>query len=205
MEQAIDQPQKRRYTVSEYFAIDAASDMRHEYRDGEIIAMAGGTAAHSLIKTNIIRSLGNRLEKGPCLVYESDLRVKAYRMERYVYPDVFVVCGKDQFDPDAPPNTTIANPKLIVEVLSPGTELTDRSEKFLYYMRCETLEEYVLVSQDKALVEVYHRPPKGEPWQAAWSFLFYEGRDAVASLQSLQIDLPLGEVYAKVPLPVAVE
>jgi Uma2 family endonuclease len=198
MQQAIASPPdpQRRFTVSEYFAMDSASDQKHEYRDGQIIAMAGGTESHSLILTNLIRALGNRLANGPCRVYESNLRVRVKRSVRYAYPDVFVACDERQFDPDDPNHTTIINPKLIVEVLSPSTELSDRTEKFEFYLASPTLEEYVLVSQDRARVEAYHRRPDG-----GWLFSYLVGLDAIARLGSLEIELPLSEIYSKVALP----
>jgi len=200
MEQAVEQPPPRRYTVSEYFELEAASDQKHEYRDGQIIAMAGGTESHSLIIANVIGELRSRLKDQPCRVYDSNLRVKVDRRYSYAYPDILVVCGERKFDPDDPSHITITNPKLVVEVLSPSTELSDRGEKFSYYLQSPTLEEYVMISQDKAKVETFLRQPDG-----TWSFAYFIGREATARLRCLQIELPLTEVYAKVDLPKVIE
>jgi Uma2 family endonuclease len=162
--------------------------------------MASGTESHNLIKNNLIRVLGNRLEKTPCRVHDSDMRLRAARSIRYTYPDVFIVCGERRFDPDDPRHTTMMDAKVVIEVLSPSTEASDRGEKFSYYMQSKTLEEYVIVSQDRAKVETLLRQPDG-----SWSMRFFEGREAAAPLRSLQIDLPLSEVYAKVDLPAVVE
>jgi Uma2 family endonuclease len=200
MAQAIEQPLARRYTLSEYFELEAASEQRHEYRNGEIIAMAGGTESHNLIKNNLITALSVRLKDSLCRVHDSDMRLRAAKSIRYTYPDVFVVCGDRRFDPDDPRHVTIIDPKLVVEILSPSTEASDRGEKFSYYLQSKTLEEYVLVSQHIAKVETLLRQPDG-----TWTLAFFEGREAVVRLRSLQIDLPLSEVYAKVELPVIAE
>lgn len=187
----------RRYTVAEYFEIDQASpDHRYEYWDGQLLDMAGGSESHGLIAANVLTSLNQRLADQPCRVYGSDVRVQVHRTTRYVYPDASVVCGPREFNPDAPKNSTITNPRLIVEVLSPSTESHDRSDKFADYIRCPVLEEYVMVVQDKPRIECYHRQGDG-----SWSFTWFEGIDATARLRSLQIEMPLREAYAKVEFP----
>ena len=195
MSQATSQP-PRLYSTAEYFQIDSAPDVKFEFRDGELVDMAGGTESHSLIATNIAAVLVNSLQGKPCRVYGGDLRVRALRDVRYAYPDTFVVCGDRQFDPDAPKNTTVTNPTLIVEVLSPSTELTDRTEKFERFIKCESLKEYVLVSQHRPHVETYLRQD-----DRTWSFAFFDGLDAIARLRCLEIDLPLRSAYANVEFP----
>jgi Uma2 family endonuclease len=200
MEEVIDPYASRRYTLEEYFDLADASEEKLEFRDGEILMMAGGTESHSLIIANVVGELRARLKSSPCRVYDSNLRVRARKNRRYTYPDALVVCGKRQFDPRDARNLTVINPTLIVEVLSDTTEGIDRGEKFMAYIRAESLKEYVLVEQHTARLQSYFRQPDG-----TWSFAYFEGRDAVARLRSLQIELPLSEVYAKVDLPVAVE
>src|SRR5436190_1846687 len=120
----------RRYTLDEYFKIARDSEVKLEYIDGEIVAMAGGTYNHSLITTNTIIALGNRLKGKQCRVLESNLRVGIKR-SRYTYPDIPVVCGAPQFDPRD--SETIVNPRVLIEVLSPSTERSDRGEKVNRY------------------------------------------------------------------------
>src|SRR5450755_1942635 len=120
MERLAEQP--RRYTVEEYLRLEHESPEKHEYRDGEIIAMAGGTYEHSLIIANIIGELRGRLKGTPCRVNESNLRVRVARTVRYSYPDLAVVCGEPQFDPKDVNRTTVTNPRLVVEVISESTE-----------------------------------------------------------------------------------
>src|SRR3982751_6620794 len=102
----------RRYTVEEYFRIDADSEIRHEYVDGEIIDMAGGTDRHSQLIANVIGSAWSRLRGKPCQVRDSNLRVRYGRRVQYGYPDALIVCGPPQFDPAAPRETTPLNPRV---------------------------------------------------------------------------------------------
>jgi Uma2 family endonuclease len=200
MEQAIDPFASRRYTLEEYFDLAEASEEKLEFHDGEVVAMAGGTESHSLITTNVITLLSAQAKNKPCRVYDSNLRVTPAIRKKYYYPDVLVVCGDRLFDANDPRKLTITNPTLIVEVLSDGTENFDRDRKFLAYIQAASLKEYVLIAQHTARVQTYFRQPDG-----TWSFAFFEDRDAVARLRSLQIDLPLSEVYDKVDLPAAEE
>jgi Uma2 family endonuclease len=200
MEQAIPPTTRTRCSLEEYFELAEQSEEKLEYHDGEIVAMAGGTESHSLITTNVIGELRNRLKDNPCRVYDSNLRVSPAMRKKYYYPDALVVCGDRQLDPNDPRKITISNPTLIVEVMSDTTENFDRDKKFLAYLQAESLKEYVLIAQHTPRVVSYFRQPDG-----TWSFAFAEGKEAVARLRSLQIDLPLSEVYAKVELPVADE
>ena len=189
-------PAQRRFTVEEYFRIERDSTEKHEYRDGEIVSMAGGTVAHSRIIANCIQTLGNRLRGGPCAPFESNLRVRIARRTLYSYPDVPVICGPPELDPDDTRGETVTNPRLVVEVLSPSTESYDRRTKFDRYRQLESFREYVLVSQDMPRVETFFRHDDG-----TWVFAVATGPDAVIRLSSLGIDLPLAEVYAGVEFP----
>ncbi len=186
----------RHYTVAEYLAFEHEATERHEYRDGEIISMAGGSPQHSLIIANVIGGLHGRLKGKPCRVFESNLRVRSARDARYVYPDVSVVCNEARFDPADDKKTTIINPRVIVEVLSPSTEASDRGEKFQRYIMVDGFEEYVLVAQNQARIETFLRQPDG-----TWSLAFFEGMQAVARIRSLGVDLPLADIYAGVEFP----
>jgi Uma2 family endonuclease len=189
----------RKYTVEEYLAIDEASEIKYEYRDGEIIAMSGALFEHIQISCNLIRHLGNRLAGTPCQPLNSDLRVRALRNRRYCYPDVTVVCGPPAFDPPDK-RVTVVNPKVVFEVLSPSTELNDRGEKFTRYRQAESLQEYLLVAQNRPQVEPFYLGANG-----VWSIgQVIDGLDGVVHLGSLGIDLPLAEIYERVtfsPVP----
>lgn len=187
---------KRRYTVAEYLELERNSAERHEYNDGEILAMAGGTPEHSLLVANVIREVGNRLKGKPCRVYDANLRVAVSGPSRYLYPDSSVICGPVEYDLQDVTRQTVMNPRLVVEVLSPSTEAYDRGEKFTRYRAITSFQEYVLVSQHAPLVETYFRQADG-----TWLVSFFSGMDAVAQLPSLDVRLPLHEIYADVTFP----
>lgn len=187
---------KHRYTVSEYIRYEAEANERHEYRNGEIIAMAGGTYYHSLILANVIRELGNALKGKPCRVLESNLRVRSPRVPLYTYPDASIVCGEPQFDQNDSTGQTITNPRVLVEVLSPSTEAYDRGTKFNAYRHLDSLEEYLLVSQDVARVEIYHRQAEG-----SWLLNSVDDVQARVRLRSLGLELAMSEIYSGVAFP----
>jgi Uma2 family endonuclease len=189
---------RKLFTVSEYLSRETGALEKHEYRDGEIISMAGGTADHSLISANLIRELGNHLKGKPCRVYDSNLRVKISRSDLYTYPDATVICGERELDPSDPSGDTATNPQLIVEVLSPSTEAYDRGEKFSRYRQIDSLQEYVLVSQSSPRIEVFLRQADG-----AWLFTAFSSLDASAVLRSVEVKLLLREVYSGIEFPPA--
>jgi Uma2 family endonuclease len=115
----LEPPRQRRYTVSEYLALESQSRDKHEYRDGEIIAMAGGTYNHGVIAANILRELGNALKGKPCRPADSTVRVGIPRTPLFTYPDITIVCGEPHFDPQDSGGQTLINPRVIIEVLSP--------------------------------------------------------------------------------------
>jgi Uma2 family endonuclease len=192
--------EKRRHTISEYLSFERTARERHEYLDGEILAMAGGSYNHSLILANLIGEIRNVLKGKPCRVLESNLRVRIPRTPLYTYPDASIVCGKPQFDPNDEANETVTNPRVLIEVLSSSTEGYDRGEKFTRYRQMDSLEEYVLVSQDVARVETFRRQADG-----TWLFSAYSGGEAVLKLTGLGIEIPLAEIYAGVELKAAGE
>ena len=185
--------QHRHYTVEEYLRLEEDSLEKYEYRDGEIVAMAGGTPDHSLILANVIGELRARLKGKPCRLYESNLRVKDPRKVLYHYPDATIICGPALFEAQDAKKSTVINPRVIVEVLSPSTEGYDRGMKFSRYREIESFEEYVLITQEEPSIETFLRQPDG-----TWSLAAYNGRDAIAKIRCLGIDLPLAEVYAGV-------
>ena len=195
MTMSAEQP-PRRYTIEEYLRIADDSEERLEYVDGEIVSMAGGTYNHSLICENCGRELGIGLKGKPYRVLDSNLRVGIPRTLRYMYPDRLVICGKPEFDPRDKKNLSVLNPRLVVEVISPTSERSDRGEKFTRYRLLDSLREYILVSQDRPEVETYYRQPDD-----TWLFTPYFGMESVVRLLSLEIDLQMSEIYAGVEFP----
>ena len=151
--------QSIRMTPDEYLAFERAAEQKHEYADGKIFAMSGGTREHSLIAGNILAELHGALLERPCEVHGSDLRIKVVATKRYFYPDVSVVCGNPRFEDDT--RDSLENPRVIVEVLSYSTERYDRGEKFAHYRTIDSLQDYVLASQAEPLIEHYQRRPDG--------------------------------------------
>jgi Uma2 family endonuclease len=186
----------RKCTVEEYFQIDAGSEVRHEYVDGQVINMAGGTDRHSHITHNVNGSLWTRLRGKPCQGRDSNLRVRYGRRVQYGYPDALIVCGPPQFDPAGPRETTLLNPRVLIEVLSESTEAYDRGLKFERYRQIESFVEYVLIAADRPSVDVYRRQASG-----VWALHPYSDLESSASIESAGIELPLAEVYAGVTFP----
>ena len=185
-----------RFTIEDYLRLESDAVEKHEYRNGEIVAMAGGSPQHSLIIANLIRETGNRLKGKPCRVYDSNLRVRVSPTGLYTYPDLLVICGEPQFDPRDTRRTTVINPRTIVEVLSPSTEAYDRGDKFRQYLRIDSLREYVLVSQARPFVESFYLQADG-----TWLFAPVSGLETAAKLRSLDVDLPLAEAYVGIEFP----
>ena len=154
-------------TPEEYLARERLAEFKSEYYDGQIYpmnespqGMPGTTRPHNLIAGNLYREISIQFKERPCEAYISDIRVRVEATGLYTYPDVVVVCGEPQFGDDS--LDTLLNPNVIVEVLSPSTEAWDRGGKFAHYRRLESMSDYVLVSQDKVLVEHYTR--QGDKW-----------------------------------------
>jgi Uma2 family endonuclease len=183
--------EKGRYTIAEYLEMEEKAVDRHEFHDGEILARSGGTYAHSRISTNLTIMIGVLLDGHPCHPLGSDMRDRIPGQRNYVYPDISVICGEPQFDPEDPKKTTVVNPRVVIEVLSESTESYDRGAKFELYRQIPSLDEYVLVSQLQPQVETYFRQPQG-----GWLFNARNGLDASVTLQSISITLPLRKIYA---------
>jgi Uma2 family endonuclease len=176
-----------RYTFGEYLEIERISrDVRHEYVAGEIFALAGGSVEHSALATTLIGLLFAHLRGSPCRPHGSDLHISIRPAEVATYADAAVVCDPVERDPESPSHVT--NPRIIVEVLSPTTERYDREQKRLYYQQLDSLQEYVLVAQDRRRVEVWRRD--GEQW-------IHSAHDAGAKarLPSIGYELYVDELY----------
>ena len=145
----------RRHSFREYLQLEEAAEERHEFCDGAIVAMAGGTPEHALLIANFTGLLGAGLRGGPCRGYSSDLRIRVLETSLATYPDISVICGPLQRDPED--RNTATNPTVLVEVLSPSTAGYDRGEKLDHYLRIPTLQEVVLVDHRRAHVDVYRR------------------------------------------------
>jgi Uma2 family endonuclease len=178
------------YSYAEYLAYERDSGMKHEYDDGEILAMPGGSRRHNALASRVSAALENG-RKQACIAFQSAQRVRVLATGKSMYPDASTVCGPIQGDPADPGGSTITNPTLIVEVLSPSTEQDDRGSKWQHYQLIPTLQEYVLVSQSHRRVERYRRLPSGD-WE------FHDATSGAVELRSgASLDLDL--LYADLP------
>jgi Uma2 family endonuclease len=178
-------------SVEEYLELEENSTVKHEYLDGHVYAMAGGTVDHGTIAVNVLATLRPQLRGGRCRVYNSDVKVRL-GPRRFVYPDASVSCDpRDQADGRA---QFIGHPRLIVEVLSPKTAEYDQGDKFGMYRALASLEAYVLVAADRVAVEVRTRQADG-----AWQAIGFGPGDEVA-LQSIGCRCPVAAFYEDVAL-----
>jgi Uma2 family endonuclease len=178
---------RHRYTFQEYLETEEIARIRHEFFDGEIYAMAGGTPEHAAAAAAITAILARQLQGSSSRVYSSDLRLRVRETGLATYPDVTVICGPSERDPQSP--THVTNPKVIVEVLSPSTAEYDRGEKLQHYQRIASLATIVLVDLDQARVELWTRG--ADDWQRT---VFGAGH--VVSLDSLRATLFVDEILA---------
>ena len=174
----------------EYLALDRAAEFRNEYYDGHMYAMSGGSYPHGKIIGNLSGWLWHRLKGKPCAVVPNDLRVRI-TLRSYTYPDIVVVCGPERFADDQ--KDTLLNPTLLMEVLSPSTELVDREFKSRHYQRIESLQEYALVSQTTPHIEIYRRQQGGD-----WLLSEIGGLDSTCRFDSLSCEIPFSEIYYQV-------
>jgi Uma2 family endonuclease len=186
-------PVHQRFSFEDYLALEETSTVKHEFSDGHVWAMAGGTPEHGALAANVIALLASQLRDRPCRIFTSDVRIRVKATGLATYPDVSVVCGKQKTDPDDPKGSTLINPSLIVEVLSPSTEDYDRGEKLAHYKQIPSLDEIVLVAHEERRLEIWRR--EGDHWT------LHVGRgEETASVASLGCELPLADVYRN-PLP----
>lgn len=183
----------RRFTPQEYYALEHEATYKSDYYDGEIFDMSGGTTRHSEITANITGSLWNRLRGKPCKVLESNQRLAIQATGLRCYPDVSVYCGPIEYDDEDRFHETAINPTVLFEVLSPGTESYDRGLKSENYRRIESLQAYVLVSQDWAHVELYERQA-----DQTWRLTVQSDVKGVIRISSISVELPLAEVYDRI-------
>jgi Uma2 family endonuclease len=179
---------KKQHTLAEYRSLEETAKERHEYHDGTIIAMTGGTLEHSAISGNIYTLLKYALRKSLLKPFNSNLRVWISRYQRGVYPDVMVIEGEPRFNDGR--RDEVTNPKLVVEVLSRSTEAYDRGDKFMYYRSIPEFSEYVLINQYQPWVDHYFKTNSGD-----WSMRSYEGIEATMKLATVSVQISLAEIY----------
>lgn len=182
-----------RVSPEEYLERERKTESRSEYRNGEIIAMSGASAAHARIVRNLVSKLDFQLGDGPCEVFSNDLRLGVRAANLYAYPDVIVICGELEMADDYA--DMVLNPVVLIEVLSKSTRQYDRGEKFAGYRTIPSLREYLTVDQYRIHVEHWSRQADGQ-----WPCKEFRDRNAVIRLESVEIDLRVADIYRKVNL-----
>jgi Uma2 family endonuclease len=180
-------------TEEQYLALEREAGTKSELVNGRVFAMSGGSFRHSLIGTNLTVALGSRLAGKPCRPLNSDMRIHVASTGMYTYADAVVVCGTPQLRDGH--QDTLLNPRVVFEVLSPSTEAYDRRAKFAHYRRLSSQSEYVLAAQDEPRVECFVRR------EGNWVLTAYLGLDAILELASVEVVLPLTEIYRDVEFP----
>ncbi len=183
-------PDGTEISEEEYLVSEPQSEYKSEFRQGRIYAMSGATEAHVLVSGNVFAEIHRQLKGRPCKAFQSDMRTKVVAARLYTYPDVIVVCGPTVFD--VKDKHAIVNPTVLVEVLSKSTEAYDRGKKFGNYKKLDSLKEYVLVSQNKVLVEHF-------TWNAGeWHELALHSLDDTLELTSIGCKVSVRDIYDKV-------
>ena len=173
---------------SEYLAYEAQSPVRNEYIAGEIFAMTGASIRHNVIALNLASSLRTHLKGTPCRALIEGVKLRLRKEQSYFYPDVMVTCENRLQELDSQ-QQIVEEPLIVIEILSPSTEAVDRREKLRAYRTLPSLKEYLLVSQDKAQVEIYRR--RGD---IGWDVITYESGDIV-EIASLEFNIGMNDIY----------
>ena len=195
-----------RYTVEQYLAMERASDIRHEYLDGYVYAMAGESEEHGIISSNLTIEIGLRLKGSGCRIFEKDTKVQSGEVPKiksfyqpknlFSYPDLLVVCGERKYLDEY--KDVLINPNVIIEVLSPTTGEYDRGEKFIRYRTyLHSLQDYLVVAQNKPLIERYSRY-ENDLWVIAETV---SDLSATIRIPSINYEIALAEIYEGVIFP----
>ena len=174
----------------EYLTWERKQPFKNEYHNGQIVAMSGASRAHNRITVDITIQLGNQLMEGECEVFASEMGVRTSPTVSYFYPDVIVVCDEPRFEDDT--FDTLLNPIVVIEVLSSSTAAYDRGEKFESYKQLASLQEYILISQDRVRVESYRRQG------TRWLHNTFQHLEDVLPLASIECEVPLRAIYRRV-------
>lgn len=179
------------YPSEEYLTLEEKAETKHEYRDGEIIEMAGATINHNRISGNIYAHLNFLLRDKESDVFMSDVKIYIPEYNVYTYPDVMIVADKPIYQEKS--NTTILNPLVIIEVLSLSTQDYDRGQKFKYYRSVKSLQEYILIDQYEYAIEQFAKNQ-----QQKWVLTEYKNQAEILKLESLSGQISLKDIYQKV-------
>ncbi len=173
-------------TVAEYLEWEKRQEVKHEYVDGEIIEMSGGTGKHSKIMVNISAAVYNQIDHSNCFVHSSEMRIRV-GSARYVYPDLSALCGVEDYEDES--EVTLLNPMVVVEVTSPSSLIRDRVDKPDLYFDVPSIEAYLIVDQERPRADLYTRSETG------WHVRTFNRAEDVIPLTSITCELSLEQVY----------
>lgn len=190
----IAQLAEKTYTIAQYLEIEAQSEIRHEYIEGEMTPMTGGTTNHNEIITNLCLLLKPPVRKQKGKVYTENVRLFIPEFDIFTYPDVMIMAGQPIYYNES--KTTVTNPIVLMEVLSNSTRDYDNGRKFEYYRSIESLQEYILVEPEKTLIMIYRRSNHKH-----WTLEIIDTSIELLKLESFGIEMPLLDIYEGVLLP----
>ncbi len=179
---------RKNSTIEEYLQMEEASDVKHEYYQGEIFAMSGPKVQHYIVSGNLYVSLHNKLKGSKCKPFHSDQRIMAEAINFLTYPDISIICGDIQTLNNDEWNVT--NPSILIEVLSPSTKNYNRGDKFMLYRSIPTLQEYILVDSLSVHVEAWYINEKGN-----WELREYKSINDTLNISTINTAIPLQEIY----------
>lgn len=182
-------------SIKSYVEYEYSTESKHEYERGEILMMSGGTINHGILCGNAYNELRNEIGKDPknCRVIGSEVRIHIEKAESIVYPDAMVICGEIEVSEDD--KDAVINPILVVEVLSKSTESYDRGDKFYKYRQLDSLKEYILIDQAKAVVETFYKKENN-----IWEISRIAGLDQLIEIKSIGVNLKMEELYSGINL-----
>ncbi len=183
------------FSVEDYLDFERVQTERHEFLDGSVYAMAGESPSHSTICFNLAGIIHNQLRGKRCRGFSPNMKIATNEKGLYSYPDLAIICGTPTFYDQK--SDVITNPTVIFEVPSPSTESYDRGEKFLRYTnQIETLQDYILISQDKPSIEHFTKQQNG-----GWQSTETEGLEAILKIDSIECEIVLAELYDLIEFP----
>jgi Uma2 family endonuclease len=183
--------EKKYYSFEEYLVLEETADEKHEYQDGEIVPMTGGTTEHNKITLNFASNLKFALKRKQYDIFIGDVKLWIPTYRQGTYPDVMLIEGESLYYGSG--KTTVINPSLIVEVLSKSTQNYDQGDKFFYYRSIPQFQEYILISQDQYYLMQFNKTQEGK-----WLLSEYVGVDSILSLNSVDFQISFAELYENV-------
>jgi Uma2 family endonuclease len=183
--------EQKKYSIEEYLEKETAADFKSEYRNGEVIPMAGGTANHNRIAGNFYFHCLPSAQKLNCEVFIGDMHLWIEEHRLYTYPDIMIIIGEPIYEGNK--QTAVTNPVIVIEVLSESTRSYDRGDKFRFYRSISTLKEYILIDQSEYYIEQFSRTDNN-----SWLFNEYSGSEAKLNLVNLELQIALTDIYRRV-------